>query len=205
MFTEVLNGRQQNMLEILKQYKRRFYLAGGTAIALQLGHRSSLDFDLFTHKNFSHQAILSNLTTKNISFHVIHEEADQLHIIANGVKLTFLNFPYSIPHIVKLRDYFSMPDLPTLAAMKALALGGRAKWKDYTDLYFLINHGISMAVIVETAGNLFGNKFNAKLFKQQLAYFEDIDYSEEVEYIGKTRPSKATIQKFLTSQALLEF
>ena len=74
-----------------------------------------------------------------------------------------------------------MPNLLTLASMKAFALGRRAKWKDYVDLYFILKTH-SFKSLVKKAQEIFGSEFNEKLFREQLAYFNDIDYSEKVDY-----------------------
>ncbi|MEK7627106.1 MAG: hypothetical protein AAB397_00805, partial [Patescibacteria group bacterium] len=71
-------------------------------------------------------------------------------------------------------------DLLTLASMKAFALGRRAKWKDYVDLYFIIKDHFLINEIVKKANKIFGHEFNEKIFRTQLAYFEDINYSEEI-------------------------
>ena len=71
-----------------------------------------------------------------------------------------------------------MPDLLTLAAMKAFALGGRGKWKDYVDLYFILKDHYSAREICGKAKALFADVFNPLLFKKQLSYFDDISYSE---------------------------
>ncbi|MCB6599156.1 hypothetical protein LI118_17050, partial [Erysipelatoclostridium ramosum] len=70
-----------------------------------------------------------------------------------------------------------LPDLLTLAAMKAYALGRRAKWKDYVDLYFAMKDYFPISAIVKKAKGIFGAEFNEKIFRAQLAYFKDIDYS----------------------------
>ena len=69
-----------------------------------------------------------------------------------------------------------------MSAMKAFALGRRAKWKDYVDLYFILKAGHSIADITTKGKEIFENEFNEKIFRTQLAYFEDIDYSEQVAY-----------------------
>lgn len=76
--------------------------------------------------------------------------------------------------------------------MKAFALGGRAKWKDYVDLYFILKSFLSLDEITSEAEKIFGNFFSAKLFKEQLAYFKDkdIDYSEEVTFSKGLRLTK---------------
>jgi len=72
-----------------------------------------------------------------------------------------------------------MPDLLTLAAMKAHALAGRAKWKDYVDLYFLLKEGhVTLAQVVRDARKRFGDEFAPRLFLEQLAYTKDLGKME---------------------------
>ncbi|SHG12640.1 hypothetical protein SAMN05444372_102350 [Flavobacterium micromati] len=90
-----------------------------------------------------------------------------------------------------------MPDLLTLAAMKAFTLGRRAKWKDDVDLYFILKDYYCFKEIAEVATLLFGDQFSKKLFKIQLGYFKGINYDEEVSYLIPTPPSEQEIQDFL--------
>ncbi|KKR47435.1 MAG: hypothetical protein UT97_C0009G0001, partial [Parcubacteria group bacterium GW2011_GWC2_40_31] len=64
----------------------------------------------------------------------------------------------------------------------AYALGRRAKWKDYVDMYFIFKNFHSIAEVIGKAGEIFSSEFNEKIFRAQLAYFEDIDYTEQVVY-----------------------
>ena len=97
-----------------------------------------------------------------------------------------------------------MPELIDLAAMKAFALGGRAKWKDYVDMYFLLKDHFSIKEIEQRAEELFHTAFNAKLFRQQLTYYKDIDYSEAVNFL-KEDPGIEEIKRFLTDVATIAF
>jgi hypothetical protein len=136
---------------------------------------------------------------------VLHEAFDQLHVLVYDVKLTFFNYPFKIDTPVSFESYIKMPSLIDLGAMKAFALGGRAKWKDYVDLYFLLKFSSSLKDISENAKKIYGDKFNIKLFKQQLTWFDDIDYSESIVYLGNIRPSEQEVKDFLTEQALTAF
>lgn len=190
MHEEILNGNQKELLSFLKRFKRSFYLVGGTAIALQIGHRRSIDFDLFTQGKINKlriKAFLRELPSKQT---ILFEDVDQLHYLINNVKLTFFSFPFPVPHTVNFEKYVSMPDLKTLAAMKAFALGRRSKWKDYVDLYFLIKKHFTLEEISREADNIFKDQFSEKLFRQQLAYHKDIDYTEQLEYLGEPVPEK---------------
>ena len=93
-----------------------------------------------------------------------------------------------------------MPDLLTLAAMKAFALGQRNKWKDYVDLYFIMKDFHTLSEISEKAKQLFGTSFNERMFREQLGYFIDVNYNEKVEYMKNFKVSDKIIEK-----ALIEF
>lgn len=93
-----------------------------------------------------------------------------------------------------------IPSLLNLAAMKTYALGGRAKWKDYVDLYFIIKYHHPLEKIIERSFNIFGGVFNGKLFLEQLSYFDDVDYEEEVIYINQPVDNQV-IKEFLIREA----
>jgi len=84
--------------------------------------------------------------------------------------------------------------------MKAFALGRRAKWKDYVDLFFVLRDHHSIKEISIAAQNIFGQFFSEKLFRQQLAFHEDIDYTEPIEYLGDPIPD-SEIKNFLIEKA----
>ena len=175
-------------------------MVGGTAIALHLGHRRSIDFDLFTHKTFQNEILQKKITSFHKISRVMADEKDQYSVIIQGVRLTFLRYPFKIRFTCPLDHVIKLPSLCTLAAMKAYALGRRAKWKDYVDLYFIMKDHHSLQDIVKEAKKIFHHEFNEKLLRTQLAYFKDIDYTEKIHYFARSRIHDKTIQK-----ALIEF
>ncbi|MBN2634611.1 MAG: nucleotidyl transferase AbiEii/AbiGii toxin family protein [Bacteroidales bacterium] len=176
-------------------------MVGGTAIALHLGHRRSIDFDLFCRNEINKKDIRKKLETVPFSIVRIFEDTDQLHFIINDIKVTFFNYAYDIEHPLSLEQNLSYPSLLSLASMKAYALGRRAKWKDYVDLYFILKDYYSVEEISNEAIRYFGQFYSEKLFREQLAFHKDIDYSEPVEYLI-TEPSQDEIKEFLTDKAL---
>ena len=206
IYLNILNQSQKDLLPLIKQYQSDYYLVGGTAIALLLGHRESIDFDLFTKKNKNQLKTKSNLLSKTSDNLIsIYEGKDQAHFILNGVKLTFFNFLYPIPYS-KTFEGINMPNLLTLGAMKAFALGGRAKWKDYVDLYFILHNTITLNDIIIKTDELFNSEnstlFNYRNFMEQLMYYEDVSYEEEVIYVGNTKPTNEEIKDYLTNISL---
>ncbi len=201
MYQNILNNNQIELLPIIKKFSRKFYLVGGTAIALHLGHRRSVDFDLFTLNSIERTKIKSKLNEFAFRKQVIFEDVDQVHFSINHVKLTFFKFPYSIKHNLKFENYISLPDLLTLASMKAFALSRRSKWKDFVDLFFIIKYHFTIEQIGNEAKNNFGDMFSEKLFRQQLAFHKDIDYSEPIEYLVEPI-SEEEIKEFLIEEAV---
>jgi hypothetical protein len=201
MHNEILNNDQAQLLPWLKSFNRSFYLVGDTAIALHLGHRRSIDFDLFTLSPLVKHRIKSKLQQIPFQQVPIFEDFDQLHLVINNVKVTFFNYPYQIIHPVKVDSVITMPTLSELAAMKAFALGRRAKWKDYVDMYYILHDHFTIGEISRECENVFRGQFSEKLFRQQLAYHNDIDFSEPIEYIGEPIPEE-TIKEFLIEKAI---
>jgi hypothetical protein len=110
--------------------------------------------------------IKDKIETNGFSFRHLYQSEEQLTIAVNSVKMTFYSYPYQIPHHLHFEKIISVPALFDLAAMKAFALGKRAKWKDYVDLYFLLKDHFDLKTISRRAKDIFGRFFNKKLFRE---------------------------------------
>jgi hypothetical protein len=202
MHKEVLTQKQLNLLPLLKVFSKNFGLVGGTAIALYLGHRKSVDFDLFSLKEFDHLKIRKEILKFKKPFKVIVNEKEQYSIFINGVKITFLHYPFKIKFSKNFENIINLPDLLTLSAMKAYTLGRKAKWKDYVDLYFIMKHYGGIKKVIKKAKNIFGNEFNEKMFRAELAYFKDIDFSEKIIYLKGFEKKDKEIKRALINFSL---
>lgn len=200
MHTEIYTRSQVELLAYLKAFQRSFYLAGGTAVALHLGHRRSIDFDLFTHVQLNKSRVKAKLLHFPFRQIPVFEDFNQLHLMINNVKITFFSYPYPVLHPVNVDSIFTIPSLLSLAAMKAFALGRRAKWKDYVDLYFILHDHFTVSEICKEAEKIFNQQFSEKLFRQQLAFHKDIDYTEPVEFLVPSVPDHE-IKEFLIYKA----
>jgi len=198
---QILSENQVKLLPLVNDFKRNFYLVGGTAIALQIGHRRSIDFDLFTNNRLNHKRIYDKITSYKHQTIVTRRVEEQFNLMILDVKFTFFQFPFVIPASGILKGFPKMPSLLDLGAMKAYALGRRAKWKDYVDLYFILSSYHSIPEISTRAAILFGDLFSEKQFRAQLCYFNDIDYQEEVEYLIPA-PEVDFIKSELTRMAI---
>ena len=197
MHKEIISQEQKNILPLLEKFKTEFYLAGGTAIALQIGHRKSIDFDLFTNHEIKIRILENQIKRSGFQIEqVFTSNIDEFTVVINKVKVSFVSFPFFINSNEKLDNVINLPNLLTLAAMKAYALGRRSKWKDYVDLYFILRDFFSINIISHEASKIFGGSFNSRCFREQLIWFKDIDYSEKVEFLEGKKVDNGEIKNF---------
>ena len=201
MHKEILSKNQVELLTLVKHFIREYYLVGGTAIALHIGHRQYIDFDLFKYGPLKHLSNVNKISSFNYPYIITRKVTEQMNVTIKDVKVTFYQYPFKIDAQCKFDDILRLPELKDLAAMKAYALGRRSKWKDYVDLYFLIKYYYSIEQISARAIEIYDQLFSEKLFRAQLSYFDDINYSEPIEYLSTPVPEDE-IRNFLIDKAI---
>jgi hypothetical protein len=203
MFENSLTAMQLHLAENLLPKLGGFYLAGGTAIALQVGHRHSVDFDLASPEAIRPFDIERRILSGG--FHidaVLAATGDEFSVVVEKTKVTFFFFPFNVQTDVfwpKARIH--LPPVGDLGAMKAYALGRRSQWRDYVDLFFLLKFKLALSIVIQRAKALFSANFNEKLFREQLCYFSDIDDTEPIRFLDYT-PTSQEIKAFLEAAAL---
>ena len=205
MHLNILNNDQQQLLPILSKFKKEFYMVGGTSIALHIGHRLSIDFDLFKSGRIKPKAIIKKFQEQKEALSVTLNIDGQLNLNCRNVKFTFFEYEFDVPHAINIENAINIPELIDLAAMKAYALGRRSKWKDYVDLYFILKDHYSIAEISKRAELIYQDLFSEKLFRGQLNYFIGINFEEQVEFIPGFETDETIIKEFLTEAALTGF
>lgn len=177
-----------------------FYLVGGTALALQIGHRLSVDFDMFSAKPLS-ERLLERVKKvfSSASIVLTYRAPDQLSLTINNIKATFFHYPYSVVNpLVEYRGV-ELASIGEIAAMKAFAIGKRLAYKDYVDWYFLLKEKhVSLAQVIAIAEKKYGGDFNDRLFLGQLVSLDDIP-TQKIEYLRDSADREALIQ-FLTEE-----
>jgi len=175
MHNEALTKEGTVLFPLLRAFDD-FYLAGGTALALQIGHRISVDFDLF-----SPEPIPKTLLARAKQVFAGHpvqpvvNNPDELTAIVGQVKVTFLLYPFPVLDPLVGHDGLKLLSVREIGATKAYSIGRRGTYKDYVDLYFILNEGhANLAQIVSIAERKFGIEFNSRLFTEQLLFMDDI-------------------------------
>ena len=111
-----------------------FYLAGGTGLALSLGHRRSVDLDLFSENTFESAGLRDHLRGLE-GLAKLETAPGTLHLELHGVKVSFLHYPYPLLFPLRQFDVLSIADPRDLACIKLEAVANRGSRRDFVDLY----------------------------------------------------------------------
>lgn len=117
----------------------RFYLAGGTGLALQLGHRLSLDLDFFVEEHFDEDALLQRLQALD-SFALVSKAPYTIHATIHQTKVSFLGYVYPVLFPTKPFLGVAIADPRDIACMKVSAIASRGTKRDFVDLYVSAQH-----------------------------------------------------------------
>lgn len=154
-----------------------FCLAGGTSLALQIGHRISVDLDFFGQRPFETQEILDLL--ENVGkVRIMAQSINILILDIDGVKVDFVNYKYPLVSKVLHFEEMRLLDLPDIAAMKLAAIAGRGRKRDFIDLYFLLKR-YTLAQILGFYSSKYhdGSTF---MVAKSLTYFEDAELDADL-------------------------
>ncbi len=150
-------------------------LAGGTGLALQLGHRRSVDLDFFRTETLDSEMLIGHLSRLG-SIAVQSRAAGTLHVMLNGIRLSFLEA--QAPFLFSGTPYRGLliADPRDIAIMKVVAIGGRGSRKDFVDLYFFLRSGGAVDSLMTLLRRRFANiDYNEYHLLKSLVFFDDAE------------------------------
>lgn len=178
MFINVLSpAARQNLATIANTaLAPRFYLAGGTAAALHLGHRLSYDLDFFTPE----RSFPADLPRRELGHRgelaVTQEDASTFLGTFNGVRISFFIYPYSLLDTTVELEGIQIAGLPDLAAIKLDAISSRGKKRDFIDLYQICHDAFSLEQTIQHFERKYaGVSYSTAHLLKSLTYFEDAE------------------------------
>lgn len=198
---KTLTKEAKKLLPSLNEFKGDFYLAGGTGLSLLIGHRVSVDFDLFTEKTIKKSLITKvNKIFKDFPLQIMVSHEKELTVLVNSVKITFLHYPFPLVAPLRKTEYVSILSAKEILATKAYTIGRRDEMKDYIDLYCGLKKKIaSLKEIIDSALKKFGSEFNDRIFLEQLLYFDDIVETDIIMFDFK-KPTKKELLNFFSKE-----
>lgn len=203
MHLEILNKDQLEIFsKLLFLTKEKFYLAGGTALSLQIGHRTSVDFDFYIQNHFKagELILLFKGNLKNAEIKILQDFNDTFEIIINEkVRLSCFYYPYKILSLLKFQD-INIVSVNDIAAMKVVAISQRGRKRDFIDIYYLINL-LNLKKILKLTQDKYP-EFDIYHGLRALIYFDDAEHDQQDSRIKllKENLSWQKIKKFLLGE-----
>lgn len=200
MHLECLTPAARTVLKVLAPVvaAHRFVLAGGTAVALSLGHRLSVDFDFFTERSFMPAKVLQAVNGIGLTATVLQEEPGTLTVSVDGVKVSFFHYPYPFLDATSTLSGVPVAGLIDIASMKIIAMIQRGAKRDYVDLYFILRD-IPFAKVAENMIARYGvDRVNPIVIGKALVFFQDADLDPDPEYLAKPKDWIA-IKKYIVN------
>lgn len=195
----MLKPEQRKIFEKLSHFSD-CYLVGGTALALQLGHRVSEDFDFFRNKELD-KSFISKVykVFKGYDIKVSFRHPEQINLTIDSVKFNFVRYRYPLIFGLKKFKNINLASPQEIALMKAFTLGLRITLKDYVDLYFILKKRIiSLREIIKGCEKKYKKEFNGRLFLEQLISVEEAE-EVKIEFLGQS-VSRKEMQEFFEKE-----
>jgi len=173
---------EKSLWDILKDLQKRdifknYFLVGGTALSLQLGHRISYDIDLFTRSDINKDEILDFLNREYNGNYQIHNIQNIiLQISINDIKVDFVKYDYNLIEDIKLENGIRYLGKKDISAMKLMAIANRGdQAKDFIDIYYLLEE-ISLNDMFQYYKEKYKQN-DISILKRSLVYFDDVSES----------------------------
>ena len=186
------------LIELMgKSYLQGFNLVGGTALSLQIGHRKSIDLDMFATEPFDTNELKSKLEDDFPVFQVILESQNTLITNINDIKVDFIRFKYGFTYPIRYEDPIRLANVKDIASMKLDAITGRGKKKDFFDLFFLLKR-YSLSELL----SLYQEKYqHSTIFHvvKSITYFEEAEVEPDPIILDK-KVNWMKVKKMLTEE-----
>jgi predicted nucleotidyltransferase component of viral defense system len=196
---EILDTKRKQYLDCVKEVGKGFYLAGGTALALQLGHRDSVDFDFFVEGDIDTVVLWEKIQEVFVGAKLLKTQEAHNTLsctVAGDIKLSFFRYRYSLVFPLHAEEGFSLAGLQDIGAMKLSAITSRASIKDYVDLYYILKT-VSLDELLQICTKKF-EVLDKNLVLKSLVYFEDI-LEEPIMYMEGFEVDRKEIEETLKS------
>jgi len=176
MFYDILDKKRIAILPLLKEFKEDFYLVGGTALALQTGHRDSIDFDFFCQEDINTQKLFEKVKEvfKGQKVLKTQDERNTLTVLIDKtIEISFFSYKYDLVGELVEEPNLKLASVLDIGCMKLSAITSRGISKDYIDLYYILQD-IDLSYLLDKSAEKFPD-LDRNLILKSLVYFNDIE------------------------------
>ncbi|MCA6451828.1 MAG: nucleotidyl transferase AbiEii/AbiGii toxin family protein [Chitinophagaceae bacterium] len=171
-----------------------FNLVGGTALSLMIGHRKSIDIDLFTDRDFDSKALSAYLSDR-YSISEIRTIKNGIFCFIDNVKVDLISHKYPIIGPLNIQQGIRIVSLEDIGAMKLNAIVNSGnRLKDFIDMYFLLEH-VPFLLLRKSFEEKYP-EFNRHIAQNALLFHDDINFKVKVEVLGKDVSIDEMAQRF---------
>lgn len=168
--------------------RHRFILAGGTSLALHLGHRLSIDLDFFSEEEVLPDLLMGELRAAHLNPEVLQLAPGTLSAVIEGVKVSFFHYPYLFVDPPQLYEGLAVASVLDVAAMKLVAIAQRSARRDFVDLYVILQQTPFGAVAARAVQRYGAQLIEPVVIGKGLTWFEDADGEPDPQYLGQPLP-----------------
>lgn len=201
---DILSDAQKKVLSALAKALANtdFYLAGGTALALQVGHRQSMDFDWFIPKLGDPEILFNRLKSLDIAFEIQSISFETVYLNIDAIQMSFIGYEYPMlqPKVLWTELGVHLAGMNDIACMKLSAIASRGSRKDFFDLHYLIKHFLSLEDYLRLYMKKYKNRDIGHVVRS-LVYFADAETEPDIKMIKPLvwQDIKSDFEKWVTN------
>lgn len=200
MYKECLSGKGWKVLNSLKNVMKKYHarMAGGTGLALLIGHRISLDLDLFTHDHFRTESVIASIRKSGYPFSIMAEGEGYIVFDIDGIKVSLFHYEYPFLEQPVVFQGILIAGILDIASMKVIAINQRGTKRDFIDLFFLLQN-IPFHKVADHMVKRFGpERINPVHIGKSLVFFSDAESNPDPEYLKNKEVKWSQVKKFFT-------
>lgn len=183
-----------------------FYLAGGTALALQLGHRRSIDLDFFSDVFPKRDLLIQGM--EQYEPQITNEAPGTIDMLVSDVKVSFLEYNYPLLENLVDFDGIKLASIIDISCMKLSAISSRGSKKDFIDLYVILKKYTLEELFEKFEKKFVGVSYQKLIILKSLIYFDDADkepdpdFTDELTWDEVKKNIESKVKEYLQKETL---
>lgn len=188
MFEETLHTKTKSILKNIGSFasEKNLYLAGGTALALQLGHRLSVDLDFFSQEDLDTKKLKKDLSESGFKYKINNETTGTLELVMDDVKISFMEYRYPLLKDFEIFEKNKLASVLDIAAMKVTAISSRGSKKDFVDIWMILQKYEPVEIFDAVRKKYQNANYSTAHLLKSLTYFKDAESDPDPRLVVET-------------------